>query len=131
MSIDETDGSYEKNCTDKSKKKFKPVLATKKLKDRKMDKGTIRRLINLESFSNPEIQKLVKMNLDLIQAFSKGIEASRTMISALASSDKTKNKNLSQQLRTIEELSDQFRVSKYKNELNGVMKNLQSFKSIR
>lgn len=96
-----------------------------------MDKGNIRRLINLESFSNPEIQKLVKMNLDLIQAFSKGIEASRTMISALASSDKTKNKNLSQQLRTIEELSDQFRVSKYKNELNGVMKNLQSFKSIR
>jgi hypothetical protein len=69
--------------------------------------------------------------MDLIQAFSKGIEASRTMISALASSDSTSKKDLTHQLKTIEELSDQFRVSKYKNELNGVMKNLQNYKSIR
>jgi hypothetical protein len=41
LSMDETDGSYENNSHQKSKQKFKPVLATRKLKDKKKDNGKI------------------------------------------------------------------------------------------
>lgn len=75
----------------------------------------------IESLKNPDIQKLVKMNLDLIQAFSKGIEASRSIISSLASNDETKKEDLTSQLKTIESLSKEFSVDKYKNQIQGVL----------
>lgn len=70
---------------------------------------------------NPDIQKLVKMNLDLIQAFSKGIEASRSIISSLASNDETNKEDLTSQLKTIESLSKEFSVDKYKSQIQGVL----------
>ena len=41
LSMDETDGSYENNSHQKSKQKFKPGLATRKLMDKKKDNGKI------------------------------------------------------------------------------------------
>ena len=84
-----------------------------------------------ENLKNQDIVKLVKMNLDLIQAFSKGIEASRSIISSLASAEGTSQEEINLQLKTIEDLNKEFNTSKYSTEIKGILNNKKPRKNLR
>lgn len=89
----------------------------------KIDYSHKREKIRIDS---NEVQKLIKMNLDMIQTFSQGIEASKSLISALANSEFKDSIVLSDQIKLIQSLDHEVKTKQYVNDTQGILSNLQS-----
>eukprot|EP00343_Euplotes_focardii_P003391 CAMPEP_0205810966 /NCGR_PEP_ID=MMETSP0205-20121125/15120_1 /ASSEMBLY_ACC=CAM_ASM_000278 /TAXON_ID=36767 /ORGANISM="Euplotes focardii, Strain TN1" /LENGTH=198 /DNA_ID=CAMNT_0053089573 /DNA_START=102 /DNA_END=695 /DNA_ORIENTATION=+ len=113
MSENESDHSKDRVTHNKTTKKGFHKSSLSAAKKNSYGKFIKKPVVKKENLQNPDVQKLVQMNLDLIQAFSKGIEASRSIISSLASPGNSSKEDLNKQIKTIETLSKEFNSTKY------------------
>lgn len=74
--------------------------------------------------NNSDIQKLIKINLDLVQTLAQSLEASRSLVSVLTNSELNDKDELNRQIKMIENLSYKNKASECLTEINGVLHNL-------
>jgi hypothetical protein len=86
---------------------------------------------NNDNLNNSEIQKILKMNLELIHTFTQGIEASKSIVSALTEHNGRTKEELNRQLKKIEILDRRMKSNKFTTEIKSILKDIKRHKFIR
>lgn len=77
-------------------------------------------------FNESDVQKLIKINLDLVQSLVQSIEASKSLVDVLTHNEFRGKEELNEQIRLIEELTKKNSATKCLSEINTVINNLRA-----
>ncbi|CAI2371581.1 unnamed protein product [Moneuplotes crassus] len=108
----------------KPKRLRKRINYSEQIKCKHLQRSHDETIDSIETLDDSDLNKLLKLNLDLIQAFSEGIETSRSIISSLTSNNEVNKKELLFQLRKIENLRIEFQSPRYAREINQILQKI-------